>query len=192
MTLRMFIVRSLIAAALGLQATAAASAQSAAPLAPTVVIVVRHAERAPGSGDPPISDIGQQRATTLAEIGKLSGVSAIITTQLQRTRQTAAPLAEALKITPVVVPAQADVAKHAAEVAAAVRQHVGKTVLVVGHSNTVPAIVAALGGPKLPDLCEPEYDSLVTLVLEAGGSVRIVRTRFGAPTPVDSTCASMR
>jgi broad specificity phosphatase PhoE len=174
------------------QATAEASAQSAAPQSPTIVIVVRHAERAPGSGDPPISDLGQQRATTLAEIGKLSGVSAIITTQLQRTRQTAAPLAEALKITPVVVPAQADVAKHAAEVAAAVRQHVGKTVLVVGHSNTVPAIVAALGGPKLPDLCEPEYDSLVTLVLEAGGSVRIVRTRFGAPTPVDAACASMR
>jgi broad specificity phosphatase PhoE len=188
----MFTRRSFIAAAFGLLASASASAQSASPQAPTVVIVVRHAERAPGSGDSPISDVGQQRAAALAEIGKLSGVSAIITTQLQRTRQTAAPLAEAQKITPVVVPTGPDLAKHAAEVAAAVRQQIGKTVLVVGHSNTVAAIVAALGGPKLPDLCEPEYDSLVTLILDAGGSVRIVRTRFGTPTPVDASCGSMR
>lgn len=189
MTIRMFASRSLFAAAFGLLASTVV--QSAHAQASTVVIVVRHAERAPGSGDPPISDVGQQRAAALTEIGKLTGVSAIITTQLQRTRQTAAPLAEALKITPVVVPAQSDLAKHAAEVAAAVRQQVGKTVLVVGHSNTVPAIVAALGGPKLPNLCEPEYDSLITLVLDAGGSVRTVRTRFGAPTPVDAACASM-
>jgi broad specificity phosphatase PhoE len=171
---------------------ASLAAQPASAQAPTVVIVVRHAERAPGSGDPPISEAGTQRAMALAEIGKLSAVSAIITTQFQRTRQTAALLAEALKITPVVVPTQADLAKHAAEVAAAVRQQAGKTVLVVGHSNTVPAIVAALGGPKLPDLCEPEYDSITTLILDPGGSVRIVRTRFGASTPVDATCAAMR
>jgi broad specificity phosphatase PhoE len=163
------------------------TAHSAFAQASTVVLVVRHAERAPGSGDPPISDAGRERAATLAEIGKLAGVSAIVTTHLQRTRQ-----AEALKITPVVVPTQSDLVKHAAEIAAAVRQQAGKTVLVVGHSNTVPAIVAALGGPKLPDLCEPEYDSLITLILDAGGSVRIVRTRFGAPTPVDASCASMR
>ena len=158
----------------------------------TVVLVVRHAERAPGSGDPPISEAGQARAAALAEIGKVTGVSAIITTQLQRTRQTAAPLAEALGITAEVVTTQSDVAKHAADVAAAVRRHAGKAVLVVGHSNTVPAIVAALGGPKVPDLCDPEYDALFTLVLDAEGGVRTVRTRFGAPTPVDAACAAMR
>lgn len=160
--------------------------------AATVVIVVRHAERAPGSGDPPISEAGQARALALAEIGKMTGVSAIITTQLQRTRQTAAPLAEALGIAAEVVTTQSDVAKHAADVAAAVRRHTGKTVLVVGHSNTVPAIVAALGGTKVPDLCDPEYDALFTLVLDVEGAVRTVRTRFGAPTPVDASCATMR
>ena len=171
----------------------AAGQPASAPPA-TVVIIVRHAERAPGSGDPPISEAGQARARALAEIGKAAGVSAVITTQFQRTRQTAQPLVEAQGITPVVVTTQADVAKHAAEIAAAVRQFAGKTVLVVGHSNTVPAIVAALGGPKYADLCEPEYDSLITLVLEAegGGVVRAVRSRFGAATPVDASCASMR
>ena len=169
----------------------AAGQPSSAPPA-TVVIVVRHAERAPGSGDPPISEAGQARARALADIGKAAGVSAVITTQLQRTRQTAQPLFEALGITPTVVNTQSDVAKHAADVAAAVRQFAGKTVLVVGHSNTVPAIVAALGGPKYADLCEPEYDSLITLVIDAEGGARAVRTRFGAATPVDASCASRR
>lgn len=168
----------------------AAEVVSAQPA--TVVIIVRHAERAPGSGDPPISELGRERAVALAEIGKGAGVSAVITTQLQRTRQTAAPLVEALGITPVVVSTQADLAKHAADVAAAVRQQAGKTVLIVGHSNTVPAIVASLGGPRFKDLCEPEYDRLITVVLDAGGAVRTVTTRFGAPTPVDTACASMR
>jgi broad specificity phosphatase PhoE len=176
---------------LALSLAVVATASSAVAQSATVVLVVRHAERAPGSGDPPISDVGQARAVALADIGKLTGVSAIVTTQLQRTRQTAAPLAQALKITPVVVPTQQDLAKHAAEVAAAVRQQLGKTILVVGHSNTVPAIVAALGGPKLADLCEPEYDNLITMILDVGGSVRIVRTRFGSATPVDTSCASM-
>lgn len=158
----------------------------------TVVMIVRHAERAPGSGDPPISDVGRTRAAALAEIGRMAGVSAIITTQLQRTRQTAEPLAAALGITIVTVPTGADLSKHVSDVAAAVRQQAGKTVLVVGHSNTVPLIVAALGGPRVPDLCEPEYDALFTVVIDEGRSVRTVRSRFGAPTPVNATCAAMR
>src|SRR3970282_3027810 len=80
-----------------------AAATPSPPVVPaTVVLLVRHAERAPGSGDVPISDVGRARALALAELGKTTGVSAIITTQLQRTRQTAEPLAEALGITPVV------------------------------------------------------------------------------------------
>jgi broad specificity phosphatase PhoE len=170
---------------------AAVPAPAVAPA--TVVLLVRHAERAPGTGDVPISDQGQARALALAEVGKVAGVSAIITTQFQRTRQTAAPLAEALGITPVVVGTQSEVGKHAADVAAAVRQQAGKTVLVVGHSNTVSAIVAALGGPKFPDFCDSVYDHLIVMVLDAEGGVRTVRSRFGAATPADSSCsASMR
>jgi broad specificity phosphatase PhoE len=170
--------------------TAAAPSASVAPA--TVVLVVRHAERAPGSGDVPISEAGQARARALAELGKVAGVQVIITTQFQRTKQTAGPLAEALGITMATVSTQSDVAQHVAEVAAAVKQHAGKTVLVVGHSNTVPAIVTALGGPKLTDLCDTEYDNLFTLVLDAEGGVRTVRGKFGAATPVDAACGSMR
>ena len=86
------------------------------PAAPsTVVLLVRHAERAPGTGDVPISDAGQARAAALADVGKVAGVSAIITTQFLRTQQTAAPLATALGLTPVVVGTGADAAKHVAD-----------------------------------------------------------------------------
>ena len=170
--------------------TAAAPSASLAPA--TVVIVVRHAERAPGNGDVPISEAGQARARALAEVGKVAGVQVIITTQFQRTKQTAGPLAEALGITMATVGTQSEMAKHIADVATAVKQHAGKTVLVVGHSNTVPSIVTALGGPKLADLCDTEYDNLFTLVLDAEGGVRTVRGKYGAATPVDASCGAMR
>ncbi len=168
------------------------AAAPAAPVVTTVVLVVRHAERAPGTGDVPLSETGQARAAALAAIGKDAGVQVIIHTQLLRSRQTAEPLAGALGILPVVVSTQSDLTRHAAEVAAAVRLNAGKTVLVVGHSNTVTPIVSALGGTRYPDLCDAEYDALFTLVIDSEGSVRTVRTRFGAPTPLDAGCGGMR
>jgi broad specificity phosphatase PhoE len=164
--------------------------RSAAPA--TVVLVVRHAERAPGSGDVPLSEAGKTRARALAAVGTATGVQVIIHTQYQRTQQTAAPLAQALGLTPIVVGTQSDVAAHVRDVAAAARQHTGKTVLVVGHSNTVPHIVTALGGPKLSDLCDAEYDALFTVILDAEGGTRVIKATFGAATPVGPDCNAMR
>lgn len=174
-----------VASLLGLGA-----AHTAAPS--TIVLVVRHAERAPGTGDVAISDAGHARARALAVVGRDIGVQAVIHTQFQRTRQTAEPLITALGLTATVVTTQSDVAQHAREVATAVRQHAGKTVLVVGHSNTVPAIVAALGGTRYPDLCESEYDALFVVVMDQDGPVRTIKSRFGAETPPGAECAAMR
>ena len=57
-----------------------------------------------------------------------------------------------------------------------------RVVLVVGHSNTIPAIIAALGGPRVPDICESVYANLFMLVPGAG-EVRLVRSRYGAADP---------
>lgn len=170
------------------------AAVPAAPLAPaTVVLLVRHAEKAPGAGDVPLSAEGEARARALVEVGRVAGVQAIITTQYARTRSTGAPLAAALHLTPEIIPAQADVPSHAAAVSEAIRRnHQGRTVLVVGHSNTIPPIVAALGGERFRDLCDPEYDALFVVVLSDAGPVRTVKSRFGAPTPLGAECTSMR
>lgn len=170
-------------------------APNVAPIAApaTVVLVVRHAEKTGPTGDVPLSAEGEARAQALLAVGRDAGVDAIITTQFQRTRQTAQPLAMARNIVPDVIPAQADVAAHANAIAAAIRErYTGRTVLVVGHSNTVPPIVAALGGTKYRDLCDAEYDALFVVVLNAEGGARTVRSRFGVPSALGAECAAMK
>ena len=149
------------------------------------VIVVRHAEKASDpADDPALSPAGERRAEALA--GALAGarVDTIITTHYLRTRRTAAPIALARGLTPIVVRPGSDTAAHAREVAKAVRARpAGEVVLVVGHSNTVPAIIAALGGPQIQPLCETEYANLFTLILEPGGGARFIRSSYGTPDP---------
>jgi len=79
-------------------------------------------------------------------------------------------------------------------VARVVRErHAGETVLVVGHSNSVPAIIAALGGPKLPELCDAEYSRLFVLVIDGSGPARLTRASYGAPDAPDAAgCAAMQ
>lgn len=150
-----------------------------------VVVLVRHAEKAaePGS-DPELSEAGKARARALASALEDADIDAIVTTQFKRTRDTAAPVAKVRGLTPIVVPAGGNTAEHAGRVARAVRAlPAGSVILVVGHSNTVPAIISALGGPEIPELCESEYAGLFVVVAGGGGPARLIRSRYGAPDP---------
>jgi broad specificity phosphatase PhoE len=173
---------ALILALVGIAAPA--RGQTAQPDASgTVVLLVRHAEKsAQPADDPPLTPDGRRRAEALAVVVKDARPTAIITTQLRRTVETAPPSAAAAGVTPEVVPVSAATPQqNAVDVTTAVRKHPGKTVLVVGHGNTVPEIIAALGGPTLPDICESVYEKLFVLVL--GKEVRLIQSRYGAPTP---------
>jgi broad specificity phosphatase PhoE len=155
-----------------------------------LVVLVRHAEKAsePAS-DPPLTEPGAARAAALLDALKDARVAAVITTQYERTRATAAPVAAAAGLTPIIVRAGGTVDEHAHEVAQAVRARPsGETVLIVGHSNTVPAIIAALGGPRLPDLCDGEYDDLFLLTLPERGTPRMIRASYGKPNAPGSEC----
>lgn len=164
----------------------------APPIADTVVLVVRHAEKSGSSGDVPLSGAGEDRARALVPIAKSAGVTGVITTQFQRTKQTGAPAAQSLGITPIVIGATASTADHAKAIADTIRaRFAGQSVLVVGHSNTVPAIVAALGAPSSPDLCDDEYDVLVTVIVPASGNTRVIRSRYGSPSVLSDKCAAM-
>ncbi len=131
---------------------------------PDLVILVRHAEKSGEPIDnPALSPAGQQRAETLAQALEHAGVTAILTTQFRRARETAQPLARRLHLKPQVISARKDrAAAHVPAVVAAIRQQTG-TVLVVGHSNTVAQIAAALGSPALPDFCETTYGLALVL-----------------------------
>lgn len=147
------------------------------------VIVVRHGEKAATPKEnPPLSAAGEARARALAEALRDAGVTAIVTTQQQRTRQTAAPLAAALHLRPVSVPTSPDARRHAREVAAAASR-AGGTVLVVDHQLTMPLIMQALGGPVVPTVCDVEFSNLYVLVPAAPGRMRLIRGHYGAPDP---------
>jgi broad specificity phosphatase PhoE len=172
--------------------TSAATLAAQAPSGSTTVIVVRHAERAaePAS-DPLLTPAGRARAESLVGLLEDAHVDAIVSTQLQRSRLTAAPAATRFGLTPEIVDARAP--QHARAVADTVLlKHRGETVLVVGHSNTVPDIVAALGAPKPADICDGEYDNLYVVTVPLSGAARVVRARYGAPSPADSSCRAMR
>jgi phosphohistidine phosphatase SixA len=181
-------MRFLRALALSLLVPAALAAQS-----PTVVIVVRHAEKGTTpANDPPLTEAGTARAKALATTLADANVQVVITTQFARTKDTGRPTAEAKGATMEVVAAGGAVPAHAKAVAEAVRKHAGKTILVVGHSNTVSQIVEALGGPPAKDLCDSEYSSIWTVVVD-GKTVRVVRSTFGAASPEVATgCPTMR
>jgi phosphohistidine phosphatase SixA len=138
------------------------------------VVLVRHAEKVDDSSDAALSEAGLQRAERLASVMADAGVTAIYTTQYQRTVNTGAPLARQAGIAATVITASGG--NHAAEVAARVRQHASGTVMVVGHSNTVPAIIRALGGPVVT-IADNEYSHLFILQL-GSGEARLIRASF--------------
>ena len=150
--------------------------------APTVVIVVRHAEKAAAEGnDPPLSDAGRRRAERLADIAERAGVQHVYTTQFRRTRDTARPLAERLKLDAQAIElTRENIGAHPAALAREITsRHKGKTVLVVGHSNTAARVAAALSGRAIPDLDNAtEFDALFVVVIPDAGPARLVRAKY--------------
>ncbi len=186
---------AMYAAALLTAALAATPSLDAQPAGgpPALVLIVRHAEKADNSNDPVLSAAGSARALALAEALGDATVDHVIVTHRQRTLLTAAPLVAQRNLTPQTIPFTADMEAHIAEIAAAVRARSGEVVLVVGHSNTVPAIVHALGGPRMPDLCDARYAALFAVVPGLPGApARVVVSRFGADDPPGAdSCAGM-
>lgn len=158
----------------------------------TTVILVRHAEKAAEpAADPPLTEAGKARAEALWMALKDAGVRAVITTQYARTVATGAPTATHLGIAPEVV--NAGGANHPAQVASLVKtKHAGETVLVVGHSNTVPAIIAALGAKEPAAICDLEYDNFYVVTIDEAGRASLIHSRYGVATPVGPSCASMK
>jgi broad specificity phosphatase PhoE len=157
----------------------------------TTVIVVRHAEKeAQPAADPPLTAAGEARARALIDAVRGMPVTAIVSTDFARTRSTAAPLAARLGLAPELVDAR--LPDHPRQVAAGVlARHRGETVVVVGHSNTVPDIVAALGAPRPAPICDAEYDNLYVVRVPASGAATVERQTYGAASAVDAGCGAM-
>jgi len=115
--------------------------------------VMRHLEKAEGQ-DPGLSEVGQRNAQRLATWFGEDRPTAIYVSATRRARETAAPLAARLGLT-----AQEYDPRDTPGLIARARAEMG-TVLIVGHSNTVPEIVAQLGGARPADLAETDFGDI--------------------------------
>jgi phosphohistidine phosphatase SixA len=116
------------------------------------------------------------QAESLGRMLASANVRHIYTTELLRTRQTAAPTAQRSGVQPVVVP-QNDFAKLIEQVRKTAQPH--ESTLVVGHRETVPKIVKALTGQEITPLTSGEYGRLVVITLFPDGGSSIVTLHYG-------------
>jgi broad specificity phosphatase PhoE len=94
-----------------------------------------------------------------------SGVRTVFITRFRRTKDTAQPLADALQLAPIVE-------SDTVQLIAKLRTHLDETVLVVGHSDTVPDVIQAFGGPSVT-IADDAFDDLFVLSPATGALTRL-------------------
>ena len=140
----------------------------------TTVFLVRHAEKEDGD-DPELTAAGAERADRLASLLADSTVTAIYTTDTRRTRATAQPTAEQSELEPQVYDPN-----QLSELAGRIREeHPGGTVLIVGHSNTTPALANQLTGTsQLGQFPDDDYGNILVVTLPGEGTPRMEERRY--------------
>ena len=142
----------------------------------TVYVLVRHAEKASDDPkDPSLTDAGRARALRLADTLADAPLRAAYATAYRRTQATATPAAQrhGLPVTTY------DASMPAADFATTLRgRHPEGTVLVVGHSNTVPAIAAALCACAVAPMRDDEFDRWIEVRIAADGTATLEERRY--------------
>ncbi|MGH8077319.1 MAG: SixA phosphatase family protein [Lysobacter sp.] len=147
------------------------------PVPPGVeFVVVRHAEkRSDDPRDPLLTDAGLARAQRLAVSLAAEPLAAVYATSYRRTQQTAAPSAAAHGL-PVTT---YDAKQEAKQLAATLKhRHASGTVLIVGHSNTVPGIAAALCDCVVAPIGDSEFDRRLHVRIGGDGKATLLDTRM--------------
>ncbi len=151
--------------------------------ATTTIIFVRHAEQTShDEADPPLSDVGRRRVAELtrqlADADVVAGIDAIWSTHFKRSVETVQPLAELLDL-PINTYPPSDTESVLETI---LKKHKGRIILVVGHSNTVPVLIANLGASKkVPPIAQDEFDNIYIVSIPWFGKTKTIRLRFGEP-----------
>ena len=126
------------------------------------IFFVRHADKVSDETDALLSDAGHRRAECLAKMLADAHIQKIYTSDLQRTQQTAAPLAEQLHLKPVTIPLT-----KVNDLIEAIRSDRAANILVVWHDQTLPKILLALGAPEITPIGHTEYNRFFILTFDA-------------------------
>lgn len=147
----------------------------------TAFIVLRHAEKADNSKDTNLSADGLLRAEELKKTLNNVSVDAIYSTPYNRTKQTVTPLATEKRITITEYPADKPYQDFVTELMAS---HRGKTIVIVGHSNTVPEILKVLTNNTFNvSISESQFDNLFVVTLVDGKQPEVAPMKYGKSTP---------
>lgn len=147
----------------------------------TTVVLIRHAEKQLGAiSDAPLSPPGEVRAAHLAQMfgdaANIGRIQKVYVTDTRRTQQTAAGVAQRLGLSPQVVAGKIDPRSFAKRL---LHENRGGRVLVVGHSNTVPELVAALAGQDdVPPMADEEFDTMYVVTVPTIGRASVLRIKY--------------
>lgn len=142
----------------------------------TTFILVRHAEKADdGTKNPPLTEEGVMRANNLLELLEATDISAIYSTDYNRTQQTVAPLAMGKEL---------DILSYGwkdpkALLTTMIGAHSGGTVVISGHSNTTPTLAnILLGKEKFEQFDDGDYGNLIVITTSELGNGSLLHLRF--------------
>ena len=142
------------------------------------VILVRHAElQSAAMAEPkhvPLSEAGKARAKRLASMLKDSDIGAIYVTDFVRTNKTAEPLARELNKEVTVLP-KGDPRELVERLR---KNHDGQTVLLVGHTDTLPGLLKALGHPEEVEIGPDDYSNIFVVVSKGEGAPAFLHLRY--------------
>jgi broad specificity phosphatase PhoE len=152
------------------------------------VFLVRHAERADEPRqDPPLTEKGVARSEALARLLSTADIKAIYTSQFARTKLTAEPLAKQLGVTATAISLKTSPSNPRAiaeestkEIVDKIMSQQGGSVLVVGHSNSIPDVIKMLGGNDVPTIDEKKFDDLFFVTVYANGRAKVVHLKYGS------------
>jgi 2,3-bisphosphoglycerate-dependent phosphoglycerate mutase len=142
----------------------------------TTFILVRHAEKASdGTSDPDLKPEGKQRADALAAMLSKASVDAVYSTNYKRTRNTVASLAAVKNLTVNTYNTMDAIALEKL-----LQQHSGGTIVIAGHSNTIPEIANALiREKKLEQFGDDDYGNILIIsVIAIGKNAKVTWLRF--------------
>lgn len=146
----------------------------------TLVLIVRHAEKASDADDSPLTEVGEKRAQALIRVVEDAGVNAIYTSQFKRNHDTAKPLSDRLGVSvtemPVNLQTPGDYGKMLAK--DILEKHSGQTVVVIGHGNTVASTIEGLTG-RAAAIGEVAYGDIFSVTISPSGEAKVIKAQYG-------------
>lgn len=140
------------------------------------IILMRHAEKIDEPGpDPALTVQGHQRAQALAILLKDEPVKAVYATPYKRTQDTGKPLAEQKGL---------QVQTYEAAVGLALLEKIktgpgDQTVVILGHSNSIPTLVnALLGREEVKAISEEVYGQVFVVTISPEGKTSLLRLQL--------------